>query len=81
MYTGYKIPPESHPRKYQFGDDIALALEEHEAFDIKVHKPVKETVDASVTGDAKTNLEEQNNLIYQAQIKKYVDREVTYSQM
>ena len=44
--------------KYHFGDDIALALEECEAFDIKVHKPVKETVDLSITGDAKTNLEE-----------------------
>ena len=66
--------------KYQFGDNIALALEEREAFDIKVHKPVKETVDAILFGDAKMNLEEQNNLIYQAQIKKYVDREVAYSQ-
>ena len=40
--------------KYQFGDDIALALEEREAFDIKIHKPVKETVDATIGGDAKT---------------------------
>ena len=66
--------------KYQFGDDIVLALEEREAFNIKIHKPVKEIVDPAITRDAKANLEEQNNLIYQAQIKKYVDREVAYSQ-
>ena len=67
--------------KYSFGDDIASALEEREAFNITVYKPVKEQVDASITNnDTKTSLEEQNNLIYQAQIKKYVNREVAYTQ-
>ena len=67
--------------KYQFGDDIASALEEKEAFNIKQHKPVKEKIDASITdADERALLEEQNNLIYQAQIKKYVDQEVAYTQ-
>ena len=56
---------------------MASALKEREYFNIKKYKPTKEEVEATVTETTvRARLEEQNNLIYQAQIENILAKKL-----
>ena len=60
-------------QKYSYGDNIAKALESGTDTDLSTKKPTLGTVPATVSDANKAAKAKENKMLYQAEIKKYVD--------
>ena len=66
-------------QKYQYGEDIGTAIETLTDTDLTKYKP---KLEVSTESDAtlKQTEDEENKMIYQAEVKRYVDRKAVYLQ-